>query len=281
MRKITEGKMREAVARLCRKANFHLRPDVQAALEKSFRRERSAQAKKILEDLLENAKIARRDDIALCQDTGLPVVFIEIGRDADICGVDIKSAVHAGVADGYEKGYLRNSVVPDPLLRLGGFRSSPAVLHFDFGKHKGLKITVLPKGFGCENKTKLKMFNPTASMDEIEDFLLEAVREAGPDACPPYIVGVGIGGGAETACSLAKKALLRPIDRQSNLPHVARLEKDLLKKANALGVGPMGLGGETTVLGVNILTYPTHIAGLPVCVNISCHVLRSASVILR
>ena len=219
--------------------------------------------------------------MALCQDTGLPTVFVDIGREVDISGIDIPGAIQKGIARGYKRGYLRNSIVSDPLLRPQQTKYTPGILHFDFGFYRGIKITVLPKGFGCENKTQLRMFNPTVPLQEIEQFILSVVKAAGPDACPPYIVGVGIGGSADYAALLAKKALLRPVNKCSSLTHVAKLEKDLFKKINQLNIGPMGLGGKTTVLGVNILTYPTHIAGLPVVVNISCHVLRSASVVFK
>lgn len=281
MKKISEKDITRAAARLCVEANIHLRSDVLAALKKALMLEKNIRAKKILGDLLENAAIADKERIALCQDTGMPVVFIEIGRDIDLCGCDMARAVNKGVEDGYKKGCLRDSIISDPLLRLKKSGYSPAVIHFDFTRQKGLKLTVLPKGFGCENKTVLKMFNPTVSAAEIKDFVVSAVKEAGPDACPPYIVGVGIGGTSDYACQLAKKALLRPIYKRSRLSHAARLENDILKEVNGLNIGPMGLGGRTTALAVNIDTYPTHIAGLPVCVNISCHVLRSASAVLR
>jgi fumarate hydratase subunit alpha len=221
-----------------------------------------------------NAGIAKRQKLAICQDTGLPVVFLEIGQDIKIDG-DLKSAINKGIELGYKKGYLRNSIINDPLSR-GKPGYAPAVIHTDMVRGNKLKITVLPKGFGCENKTQLKMFNPTAGIDEMKKFVVEAVKFAGPDACPPYVVGVGIGGTADYACFLAKKALLRGLSTERYTLY-AKLESDLLKKINKLNIGPMGLGGRTTCLGVNIQTYPTHIAGLPVAVNISCHALRSAN----
>jgi fumarate hydratase subunit alpha len=204
----------------------------------------------------------------------MPVVFLEVGQEVKIVG-DLKAAVHKGVELGYKKGYLRNSIVSDPLLR-GSSQYSPVVIHTDIAKGNKLKITVLPKGFGCENKTQLKMFNPTAKISEIKKFIIEAVKNAGPDACPPYVVGVGIGGTADYAAFLAKKALLRRLNAIRYTLY-AKLESDLLKEINKLNTGPMGLGGKTTALAVNMETYPTHIAGLPVAVNISCHALRSAS----
>lgn len=280
MRKITEKNITDTVSRLCLDSNIHLRKDVEKALIRAFEKENNKQARKILQQLLENAKIAKSEHIPLCQDTGLPIVFVDIGRGVDITGLDMKRAINKGVREGYRRGYLRNSIVRDPLRRGSGSGFTPCVIHFDLGRHKGLRLTVFPKGFGCENKTKLIMLYPTATMNEIKKSIISSVAEAGPDACPPYILGIGIGGSADYACQLSKKALLRPIDKRSTLKHVARLEKELLRDANNLNFGPMGLGGKTTVLAVNILVHPTHIAGLPICVNISCHVLRSASAVL-
>lgn len=276
MKTINEKSIRDCVRRLSLKANFSLRPDVRLALKKALSKEQNVRARKILAELLENARIAHKDSLALCQDTGMPVVFLEIGMDVDLSGVNVTQAVQKGLSDGYKEGYLRNSIVQDPLLR-GASGFTPGIIHACFSTHRGLKITVLPKGFGCENKTRLKMFVPTASMEDVEKFIVSCVCDAGPDACPPYVVGIGIGGTSDYACQLSKEAFLRPLNKRNSLPHVARLENALLKKLNAMNIGPMGLGGDTSVLGVNILTYPTHIAGLPVCVNISCHVLRSAS----
>jgi fumarate hydratase subunit alpha len=279
MRKIKAKDIQACVCRLVLKANVQLRHDVRRAISAAAAKETSARGRRILGELLENAKVARQDNLALCQDTGLPVVFVEIGRDVDVSGVPVARAAQEGVAQGYREGSLRNSIVPDPLRR-GRPGFGPCIVHTSFVRSKGFKVTLLPKGFGCENKTQLKMMPPTADANDIEDFVVGAVRDAGPDACPPYIVGVGIGGSSDYACQLAKEALLRPMDKRSRIPHVARMEKNLMRRLNRLGIGPMGLGGKATVLGVNILTYPTHIAGLPVCVNISCHVLRSASEIL-
>jgi fumarate hydratase subunit alpha len=279
MRKITAAIISNEVAALCVDANVRLRKDVVTALDAALLKENSGRGRMILKQLIENVKSAKLDRVALCQDTGLPVVFVDIGKGVDVSSVDLTRAINRGVEDGYRSGYLRSSIVKDPLQR-GAPRFSPCVIHYNFVTHKGLRLTVLPKGFGCENKTQLKMFLPTAGMQEIKDFILAAVAQAGPDACPPYILGIGIGGTADYACQLAKEALLRPIDQRHPSKDVARLEEELFKKCNQLNIGPMGLGGRTTVLGVNIKTYATHIAGLPVCVNISCHVLRSASVLL-
>jgi fumarate hydratase subunit alpha len=213
----------------------------------------------------------------------LPVVFLEIGQDVQFVGGDLNKAVHKGIKLGYKKASLRNSIVLNPLERSNP-KFSPGVIHIELIKGSRVKITVLPKGFGCENKSQLKMFNPTARVDEINKFIIEAVKSAGPNACPPYVVGVGMGGTADYASLLAKKALLRKLKTQSakrkTKTQNLKLEKDLLVSINKLDIGPMGLGGKTTALAVNILTYPTHIAGLPVAVNISCHALRSATKIL-
>lgn len=280
MRKIDVKKIRSAVARLAIEANFVLRKDIIRAIRKAFLAEKNRKAKKILMILLDNAAIAKKEKLAICQDTGMAVVFIEIGQGVNLVGGDLSKAVNDGIRDGYKKGYLRKSVVADPLLRMNTKDNAPAVIHEKIVPGDNIKITVLPKGFGSENKSAVKMFNPTQGQNEIASFIIEAVRKAGADACPPYIVGVGMGGTIEKACLLAKEAILRPIDKRSKKRHIAALEKKLLKKINALKIGPMGFGGAATCLGVNIEVYPTHIAGLPVCVNISCHATRSATATL-
>ena len=273
MRKIKAEKITRAVIELVSQANFLLRRDVLHALRRAYTCEKNSRAKKILKAILDNAAYARRQKLAICQDTGLPVVFIECGQDVAVSG-DLKAAVNKGVSHGYKKYCLRNSIVADPLERRKS-AFSPCLIHTDIVRGNKIKLTLLPKGFGCENKSQLKMFKPTAGIDEIMDFIVKAVKDAGPDACPPYVIGVGIGGTADYACLMAKKALLRRVSRASS-----KLEKGLLKLINKTGIGPMGLGGLNTALAVNIEKYPTHIAGLPVSVNISCHALRSASVIL-
>jgi fumarate hydratase subunit alpha len=273
MRRIIAAKIKDAVARLCVRANLDLRKDVLAALEAAYAEETNKKAKAILAAIIKNSRIARRERLAICQDTGLPCVFIELGQDVRVIG-DLKSAIQKGIEQGYKKASLRNSIARDPLKR-GGSYYVPGLIHIDVVQGNKLKIAVLPKGFGCENKTQLKMFKPTADMGEIKKFIVTAVKAAGPDACPPYVVGVGIGGTADYACFLAKKALLEPLK-----PIKGAFSRDLLKRINNLKVGPMGLGGKATALAVNILTHPTHIAGLPVAVNISCHATRSAAAVL-
>ena len=243
----------------------------------------------MLEAIISNAAVARREKLAVCQDTGLPIVFVELGQQVTIRG-DLRRAINAGIAQGYKKYFLRNSVVSDPLARTQpGY--TPAVVHTEIVPGNKISVTVMPKGFGCENKSRLGMFVPTASWDEIKRFIIEAVKNAGPDACPPYVVGVGIGGTADVACLFAKKALLAAVARSGRRggmsvrsvgpgaenPVTRKRERELLAEINTLGIGPMGLGGKTTALAVNILTFPTHIAGLPVAVNISCHATRSAT----
>lgn len=277
MRSISANTISSAVMRLCKEANLYLRNDVLSALKYAYLKETNKRAKAILMAIIENARIARLEELAICQDTGMPVVFVEIGQQVRIIG-DLKSAINKGVKAGYQKGNLRNSVVTDPLSR-GASKYIPAVIHIDFVKGDKLKLTVLPKGFGCENKSSLKMFKPTAGWFEIKKFIIQTVKDAGADACPPYIVGVGIGGTADYATFLAKKALLRKLNAKPYTLY-AKLESNLLKEINKLNIGPMGLGGRTTALAVNIETYPTHIAGLPVAVNISCHALRSAALVL-
>jgi len=274
MKIINAKQITEAARDLCLQANFELRPDVLLSLKQAYAQETNKRARNIFKAILENARIAKNEKLALCQDTGLLCVFVELGQDVRIKG-DFKAAINRGIAEGYKKGFFRNSIVQDPLLR-GKPSSVPGLFHIDLVKGNKLKLTVLPKGFGCENKSRLKMFNPTAEWPEIKKFIIDALKTAGPDACPPYVVGVGIGGTADYAVFLAKKALLKLGVRDKG-QGIRKLEKDLLREINKLNIGPMGLGGKTTCLGVNIKTYPTHIAGLPVAVNISCHALRSAS----
>jgi fumarate hydratase subunit alpha len=278
MRTVSQKQIRRAVADACQRAAVLLRPDVLSVLSRAYRHESNARSRRILKAIIENARIAKNEKLAICQDTGMPVVFIELGQDVRLEG-SLNFSVNKGVADGYRKGYLRGSIVGDPLARrASGF--SPAVIHVDIVPGSKMKITVMPKGFGCENKSQLKMFNPTAGTKQIKDFIVTVVKDAGADACPPYVVGVGIGGTADYASLLAKKALLRSVNKKNRNRGVAAIENELMRAVNKLGIGPMGLGGKATALAVNIETYPTHIAGLPVAVNLSCHALRSASVIL-
>jgi len=270
MRTVQAKKIENAAKELSIQANLFLRQDILKALKSAYRAEKNVLAKRMLGMIIENARIARARNIALCQDTGMPIVFLEVGQDVHIAG-NLKKAVDKGVEAGYKKASLRSSIVTSPLHR-GTCMYSPVVLHTDIVPGRQVKMTVLPKGFGCENKTQLKMFKPTAKLSEIKEFIIDAVRAAGADACPPYIISIGIGGTADYAVLLAKKALLKPLGAKKTA-----LEGDILKEVNKLKIGPMGMGGNTTTLAVNILSYPTHIAGLPVAVNINCHALRFAS----
>ncbi|MFH1245089.1 MAG: fumarate hydratase [Candidatus Omnitrophota bacterium] len=277
MRRIDTRDITSVVAKLCVRANTVLRKDVRKALARSLALESAPRAKKIIRALLDNARYAQQLELALCQDTGLAQVFVNLGRDAQICGGNFLQAVNRGIAEGYKRGGLRNSVVSHPLKRNTRPKFAPGLVHVDIVEGAHLELILLPKGFGCENKSLVRMFNPTESIEAIREFIVAAVKKAGPAACPPFVIGIGIGGSLDYAALLAKKALLQPIGRRNLDKITAKLEKQLFKEINQLGIGPMGLGGKTTCLGVNVLTHPTHIAGLPVAVNISCHALRSAA----
>jgi fumarate hydratase subunit alpha len=280
MKTISADKIKDAVAGLCVQANTFLRKDVFAALNNALKKEKNKRAKEILKKIIQNALIAKEESLAICQDTGMPCVFVELGQEVKISG-GLKSAINRGIESGYRKGFLRNSIIKNPLLR-GKSGYQPAVTHIDVVRGNKLKITILPKGFGCENKAQLKMFNPTATIAEVKKFIIDAVISAGPDACPPFVLGVGIGGTADYAMFLAKKALIKKVSglRPSVSGQAAKLGRELFSEINKLNIGPMGLGGRATVLAVNIETYPTHIAGFPVAANICCHALRSATVVL-
>ena len=280
MRSIKVQTIERAIERLCLKANFYLRPDVVTGLKRALRIETSPLGKEILKMIIENQVIACREKIPLCQDTGMVVVFLEIGQGVKITGGNFEKAVNRGVSRAYLKGYLRSSIVRDPLIRINTGDNTPAVIHTRIVPGSRIKIYVAPKGFGSENAGSLHMFKPTAAQNEIIDYMVAAVARAGGGACPPFILGIGIGGTMEKASLLSKEALLRPIDRPNPERHLARLERKILEKINGLGLGPMGLGGKVTALGVNILTFPTHLAGLPVALTIACHSLRGGEIVL-
>ncbi|MEI8175282.1 MAG: fumarate hydratase [Candidatus Omnitrophota bacterium] len=283
MRNLSAQKISETVRDLCIEANTVLRGDVLEALTRAARRERSTKARGILKILIENAAAARRQRLAICQDTGVACVYAEIGQDVHIAGGDLEKAINEGVRLGYRQGYFRDSIV-DPLTRKNTGDNTPAVIHTRIAAGGKVRLTVIPKGFGCENKNQVKMFRPTAARGEVIDFIVEVVRVAGPDACPPFVIGVGIGGTMEKAVELSKEALLKKVTGQKqknkSVNQMRLLEKELLRRINKLGIGPSGLGGETTALAVNVLTHPTHIAGLPVAVSIGCHAMRSATKVL-
>ncbi len=274
MREIAVSLITDKVAQLCRDANFELPSAVREALEEAKGVEESPQGRRILGEICENAAIAREERIPLCQDTGMVSVFVEIGQDVHVSGGSLSEAINAGVARGYKDGYLRKSIVSDPLFRVNSGDNTPAVIHYDIVPGDGLRLTVMPKGFGSENCTALGMLKPADGRDGVKKFVVGAVDKAGPNPCPPVIVGVGIGGNAEKALLLAKKALLRDPQTPAVNAEDARLERELLEAVNKLGYGPGGLGGRVTALAVHVETYPTHIAGLPVAVCLNCHSTR-------
>ncbi len=259
---------------MCIEANLELANDVSSRIISAAENEESELGKKILEQLVLNMKIAADEKIPICQDTGMAVVFLEIGQDVHIEGMNLNDAINEGVRQGYRDGYLRKSVVGDPLLRKNTGDNTPAVIHTTIVPGDRIKMTVAPKGFGSENMSGIFMLKPADGEEGVKNAIISAVKNAGPNACPPVVVGVGIGGTFEMSAILAKKALLRPLGEHSPLPHIKAMEEELLAKLNELKIGPGGLGGKTTALGINIETYPTHIAGLPVAVNICCHVNR-------
>lgn len=274
MRTIHTEEIISNIREMCIEANHMLTPDMQKALECAVTDEKSPIGQKVLVQLQDNLQIAQEDTIPICQDTGMAVVFLEIGQDVHFEGGSLTDAIDEGVRQGYVDGYLRKSVVKDPLIRENTKDNTPAVIHYDLVPGDKVKITVAPKGFGSENMSRIFMLKPADGIEGVKNAILTAVKDAGPNACPPMVVGVGIGGTFEKCALLAKKALTRPVDERSSIPYVKELEEELLATINRLGIGPGGLGGSTTALAVNIDTYPTHIAGLPVAVNICCHVNR-------
>ena len=274
MRTIHTEEIISNIRQMCIEANHMLTPDMQKALECAVTDEKSPIGQKVLGQLQDNLQSAQEDTIPICQDTGMAVVFLEIGQDVHFEGGSLTDAINEGVRQGYVDGYLRKSVVKDPLIRENTKDNTPAVIHYDLVPGDKVKITVAPKGFGSENMSRIFMLKPADGIEGVKNAILTAVKDAGPNACPPMVVGVGIGGTFEKCALLAKKALTRPVDGRSSIPYVKELEEELLATINRLGIGPGGLGGSTTALAVNIDTYPTHIAGLPVAVNICCHVNR-------
>lgn len=274
VRSVNVELLTDNIKEMCIQANHYLAPDMDRAMKNACEWETKPLAKQILGQLLENLDIAGKDMIPICQDTGMAVVFLKIGQDVHFEGGSVEEAVNEGVRRGYEEGYLRKSVVGDPLIRVNTKDNTPAIIHYELVPGDQVEITVAPKGFGSENMSKIYMLKPADGVEGVKDAIINAVREAGPNACPPVVVGVGIGGTFEKAAILAKKALTREVGTHSELEHIKALEEELLAKINGIGLGPAGLGGDTTALAVNINTYATHIAGLPVAVNICCHVNR-------
>lgn len=274
VRNVNTRMLTENIKEMCIQANHYLAPDMEKAMRSAYEKESKPLAKQILGQLLENLDIAGEDMIPICQDTGMAVVFLKVGQDVHFEGGSVEDAVNEGVRQGYEEGYLRKSVVGDPLLRVNTKDNTPAVIHYEIVPGDQVEITLAPKGFGSENMSKIWMLKPADGAEGVKEAIINTVKEAGPNACPPVVVGVGIGGTFEKAAILAKKALTREIGVHSPLPHIREMEEELLAKINEIGLGPAGLGGDTTALAVNINTYATHIAGLPVAVNMCCHVNR-------
>ncbi len=274
IRSVSVTKLTEAIKEMCIEANYDLTDDMKASLKNSIDTEKSPIGQKVLGQLQENLKIAKEEMIPICQDTGMAVVFLEVGQDVHFEDGSVEDAVNEGVRQGYVEGYLRKSVVKDPLIRENTKDNTPAVLHYQIVPGDRVKITVAPKGFGSENMSRVFMLKPADGIEGVKNAIITAVKDAGPNACPPMVVGVGVGGTFEKCALMAKKALTRAVNEHSEIPYVAEMEKEVLQKINKSGIGPAGLGGTTTALAVNINTYPTHIAGLPVAVNICCHVNR-------
>ena len=279
MRNIKAEQVTDVVRRLCIEANCHLTDDLKNCITACRACETFPVAQGILDQIIENYQIADANNVPVCQDTGMACVFVDVGQDVHVEG-SLEAAIHEGVKQGYAEGYLRKSVVRDPLDRVNTGDNTPAMIYYNLVPGDQIKITVAPKGFGSENMSQIKMLKPSDGLQGVKDFVLKVVEEAGPNPCPPIVVGVGIGGTFDKAAYLAKKALLRPVDSRHEEPFYADLEGELLEKINALGIGPQGFGGRTTALKVNIEKMPTHIAGLPVAVNINCHVTRHQSEVI-
>ena len=274
MRKIHVNEITKNIKEMCIEANHFLTDDMKSALDTATEKEKAPLGKQILNQLQENLSIAVEDMIPICQDTGMAVVFVELGQEVILEGGLLTDAINEGVRQGYTEGFLRKSVVKDPLIRENTKDNTPAVIHYDMVAGDKIKITVAPKGFGSENMSRVFMLKPADGIEGVKNAILTAVKDAGPNACPPMVVGVGIGGTFEKCALMAKRALTRPVNQHSEIPYVKEMEEELLAKINKTGIGPGGLGGSTTALAVNINTYPTHIAGLPVAINICCHVNR-------
>ena len=279
MRRLSAETITHTVKRLCVQANILLGDDVIQALKQGYQRETSPLGRHVLQQILENARIAADEHIPLCQDTGLAVVFVELGQDLHVIHGDLNEAIHEGVRQGYQEGYLRASSL-DPLTRKNSGDNAPAIIHVEIVPGDKMRLTVAPKGFGSENMSRVVLFAPAVGIQGVKDFVLQRVEEAGPNPCPPLIVGVGIGGTLEKAALIAKKSLFRPLGEHHPDPHVAQLEEELMEKINRLGIGPQGFGGRITALAVHVETFPTHIGSLPVAVNLQCHCARHREAVL-
>lgn len=280
MRTIHTDVIIENLKEMCIEANLHLSADMETVIHKAKEEEDSVLGKQILGQLCENMQIAGEDKIPICQDTGMAIVFVKLGQDVHVEGMNLTDAINEGVRQGYQEGYLRKSVVKDPLIRENTKDNTPAIIHYDIVPGEQIELLIAPKGFGSENMSRVFMLKPADGVEGVKASVLQTVKDAGPNACPPMVVGVGLGGDFEKSAILAKTALTRNINQGSPLPHIRKIEEELLEEINQLGIGPGGLGGKTTALAVNIETYPTHIAGMPLAVNICCHVNRHAKRIL-
>lgn len=274
MREIHISEIIITVRDLCIESNYYLSNDVKEALCKAKENETWPLAENVLDQIILNSYIAKKEDMPICQDTGMACVFVEVGQEVHIVGGLLQDAINEGVRRGYDEGFLRKSVVKDPINRVNTKDNTPAIIYYDIVQGDKIKITVAPKGFGSENMSRIKMLKPSDGLQGVKDFIIETVKLAGPNPCPPIVIGVGIGGTFDKATYLAKKALIRPLNKRNNEKFYSDLEEELLETINKLGIGPQGFGGKTTALGLNIETYPTHIAGLPVAVNINCHATR-------
>lgn len=274
MRTIHTYEIINNIEEMCIEANYHLSPDMEEAISKAAESEDGQLGKQILSQLCDNMNIAAADNIPICQDTGMAIVFFKVGQEVHIEGMNVTDAINEGVRRGYDKGYLRKSVVSDPLLRVNTKDNTPAIIHYEIVPGDKIEMLVAPKGFGSENMSRVFMLKPADGEEGVKSSVIQAVKDAGPNACPPMVVGVGIGGDFEKSAILAKTALTRNVNEHSNLPHIKKLEEEILETVNSLGIGPGGLGGKTTALAVNIETYATHIAGMPLAVNMCCHVNR-------
>ncbi|MDU5260802.1 MAG: fumarate hydratase [Clostridium celatum] len=274
MREIHISEIISTVRDLCIESNYYLSNDVKEALCKAKENETWPLAENVLDQIILNSDIAKKEDMPICQDTGMACVFVEVGQEVHIVGGLLQDAINEGVRRGYNEGFLRKSVVKDPINRVNTKDNTPAIIYYDIVPGDKIKVTVAPKGFGSENMSRIKMLKPSDGLQGVRDFIIETVKLAGPNPCPPIVIGVGIGGTFDKAAYLAKKALIRPLDKRNDEKFYSDLEEELLETINKLGIGPQGFGGKTTALGLNIETYPTHIAGLPVAVNINCHATR-------
>lgn len=280
MRSISTSEIINNIKEMCIEANYRLASDVSNRIKTAYDTEKSALGKLVLKTLCDNLDIADKENIPICQDTGITTVFVKLGQEVHIEGGSLEEAINEGIRQGYQEGYLRKSVVSDPIIRKNTNDNTPGIIHYEIVTGDKLEITVAPKGIGSENMSRIYMLKPSDGIEGVKDAVLETVKLAGPNACPPIVVGVGIGGNFEKCAMLAKKALIRSLDKPSEIPHIRKLEEELLDEINSTGIGPAGFGGKVTALGVNIEVYPTHIAGLPVAINIGCHVNRHITRIL-